>query len=102
MPVVIMVVLNSVYTGKRRFILILSLCLFKRLPPPRSTRTDTLFPYTTLFRSREVQNAFIATRDDAMHLRCQFTARVLMREIPERGDAGMAGECRREIGRAHV
>src|SRR3546814_2323064 len=22
--------------------------------PPRSTRTDTLFPYTTLFRSREV------------------------------------------------
>src|SRR3546814_14248427 len=22
-----------------------------RLPPPRSTRTDTLFPYTTLFRS---------------------------------------------------
>src|SRR3546814_9954878 len=24
-------------------------------PPPRSTRTDTLFPYTTLFRSRVVQ-----------------------------------------------
>src|SRR3546814_21136044 len=24
-----------------------------RLRPPRSTRTDTLFPYTTLFRSRE-------------------------------------------------
>src|SRR3546814_5046564 len=23
--------------------------------PPRSTRTDTLFPYTTLFRSREFQ-----------------------------------------------
>src|SRR3546814_6852659 len=22
--------------------------------PPRSTRTDTLFPYTTLFRSRQV------------------------------------------------
>src|SRR3546814_11942221 len=22
--------------------------------PPRSTRTDTLFPYTTLFRSRDV------------------------------------------------
>src|SRR3546814_2775013 len=22
-------------------------------PPPRSTRTDTLFPYTTLFRSRQ-------------------------------------------------
>src|SRR3546814_2426746 len=25
--------------------------------PPRSTRTDTLFPYTTLFRSRVVQAA---------------------------------------------
>src|SRR3546814_10576485 len=24
------------------------------LPPPRSTRTDTLFPYTTLFRSRAI------------------------------------------------
>src|SRR3546814_8437274 len=23
--------------------------------PPRSTRTDTLFPYTTLFRSREIR-----------------------------------------------
>src|SRR3546814_14230521 len=23
-------------------------------PPPRSTRTDTLFPYTTLFRSQKV------------------------------------------------
>src|SRR3546814_5460519 len=33
-----------------------SLCLFFFLMirrPPRSTRTDTLFPYTTLFRSRE-------------------------------------------------
>src|SRR3546814_7393661 len=25
--------------------------------PPRSTRTDTLFPYTTLFRSGQVANA---------------------------------------------
>src|SRR3546814_14401515 len=25
--------------------------------PPRSTRTDTLFPYTTLFRSRDEQAA---------------------------------------------
>src|SRR3546814_20878359 len=24
-------------------------------PPPRSTRTDTLFPYTTLFRSAETR-----------------------------------------------
>src|SRR3546814_9516636 len=26
--------------------------------PPRSTRTDTLFPYTTLFRSNPVATAF--------------------------------------------
>src|SRR3546814_20162901 len=25
--------------------------------PPRSTRTDTLFPYTTLFRSETIANA---------------------------------------------
>src|SRR3546814_18511493 len=36
--------------------------------PPRSTRTDTLFPYTTLFRSSELRapgtrDALIALRD---------------------------------------
>src|SRR3546814_18079109 len=31
--------------------------------PPRSTRTDTLFPYTTLFRSKSAVEPF--TRDDA-------------------------------------
>src|SRR3546814_19327067 len=31
---------------------ILSLCFLNRRRPPRSTRTDTLFPYTTLVRSR--------------------------------------------------
>src|SRR3546814_16723591 len=33
--------------------------------PPRATRTDTLFPYTTLFRSRgkEVRN-FVHNRED--------------------------------------
>src|SRR3546814_6900418 len=28
------------------------------LRPPRSTRTDTLFPYTTLFRSRALTDAW--------------------------------------------
>src|SRR3546814_2772306 len=27
--------------------------------PPRSTRTDTLFPYTTLFRSNRFEHAFV-------------------------------------------
>src|SRR3546814_15252190 len=31
--------------------------------PPRSTRTDTLFPYTTLFRSRSYPRIAILTAD---------------------------------------
>src|SRR3546814_13240655 len=31
--------------------------------PPRSTRTDTRFPYTTLFRSRSIARAQYASRD---------------------------------------
>src|SRR3546814_20230086 len=33
-----------------------------RRRPPRSTRTDTLFPYTTLFRSHTVVSALLAVR----------------------------------------
>src|SRR3546814_10593064 len=40
-------------------------------PPPRSTRTDTLFPYTTLFRSHHRVGADIAIRQK--HL-CQAVA----------------------------
>src|SRR3546814_3041065 len=34
-----------------------------RRPPPRSTRTDTLFPYTTLFRSSARTPLFAVTAD---------------------------------------
>src|SRR3546814_5288237 len=34
--------------------------------PPRSTRTDTLFPYTTLFRSRGRRGARRRTRPDGL------------------------------------
>src|SRR3546814_2651123 len=47
---------------------VLCLCCFVFLMirrPPRSTRTDTLFPYTTLFRSVVVHEAFV--RDNADH-----------------------------------
>src|SRR3546814_11858732 len=33
--------------------------------PPRSTRTDTLFPYTTLFRSPEQKNSIDARKISA-------------------------------------
>src|SRR3546814_14608476 len=34
--------------------------------PPRSTRTDTLFPYTTLFRSRGQSDQQFAEKDEAV------------------------------------
>src|SRR3546814_3347607 len=35
--------------------------------PPRSTRTDTLFPYTTLFRSRFVGGKAVRPLNDRQH-----------------------------------
>src|SRR3546814_15501841 len=51
--------------------------------PPRSTRTDTLFPYTTLFRSRRHQHA---RRADAA-LRSAVVAEGLL-QAPAIGIAG--------------
>src|SRR3546814_15487604 len=43
--------------------------------PPRSTRTDTLFPYTTLFRSRDRNAGLVGGLDDHRALgRGQFDA----------------------------
>src|SRR3546814_16612203 len=38
--------------------------------PPRSTRTDTLFPYTTLFRSNGVLG-FVGARDSSRRAPCR-------------------------------
>src|SRR3546814_7830614 len=46
------------------FVFIFFLLMIRR--PPRSTRTDTLFPYTTLFRSEEGQHGD-AERDLGNH-----------------------------------
>src|SRR3546814_13052914 len=41
------------------------MCFLMRRRPPRSTRTDTLFPYTTLFLSKRCQICHeIIDRDD--------------------------------------
>src|SRR3546814_5429516 len=40
--------------------------------PPRSTRTDTLFPYTTLFRSHLPR----PDHADCLHLACSFDENV--------------------------
>src|SRR3546814_6884432 len=62
--------------------------------PPRSTRTDTLFPYTTLFRSRGCRTTFLLApvnrlaRDHALDFvavqRLKFKQRVGERmELPD-------------------
>src|SRR3546814_4895290 len=41
--------------------------------PPRSTRTDTLFPYTTLFRSSALQTRYLAPASGPIGTRPHFT-----------------------------
>src|SRR3546814_4467148 len=73
--------------------------------PPRSTRTDTLFPYTTLFRSQFVQpgtqggaflhpSLLIITR--SMDMSTSVMIPVTLEKLPRRQPATV------EIGRAHV
>src|SRR3546814_16189587 len=64
--------------------------------PPRSTRTDTLFPYTTLFRSEIVKEAL------GLHVQIQCSA-----ALNERGDYGKLTGCNKDelaarYGRAKV
>src|SRR3546814_8420145 len=40
-----------------------------RRRPPRSTRADTLFPYTTLFRSRDVERRRLDDREGGLSFR---------------------------------
>src|SRR3546814_13123317 len=50
-------------------------------PPPRSTRTDTLFPYTTLFRSREAGHVIGIARFDRQHVAPHGGGKRRLREI---------------------
>src|SRR3546814_14433265 len=59
--------------------------------PPRSTRTDTLFPYTTLFRSGAGQRTVVD--------QCRLLAMPFVDPAVERVVAGIEFA---EIGRAHV
>src|SRR3546814_4208032 len=52
--------------------------------PPRSTRTDTLFPYTTLFRS---SGEMRRQRDSVLYERAQQPG-LAARRIAQAGDAG--------------
>src|SRR3546814_14531022 len=55
------------------------------LRPPRSTRTDTLFPYTTLFRSTQFSlTEFLAEGHFLRHLRYMKTLYRQRRELLQR------------------
>src|SRR3546814_11383580 len=58
--------------------------------PPRSTRTDTLFPYTTLFRSLAQRRAALAARPRVPADRRRVLAR-RPRAVAERRRTGAAG-----------
>src|SRR3546814_6242873 len=55
--------------------------------PPRSTRTDTLFPYTTLFRSplvgaqREVEGSGVLQQVDALHAAGEALEVVVLQQL---------------------
>src|SRR3546814_10232935 len=56
--------------------------------PPRSTRTDTLFPYTTLFRSRPLKRLELERVADVLfHLPVTRIDRKTVAEL-DAGDAG--------------
>src|SRR3546814_12098338 len=72
--------------------------------PPRSTRTDTLFPYTTLFRSRRNHGP---GGGPGPVRRCAATGRPAgARTRPPDSAVGARGarlkRCGAKIGRAHV
>src|SRR3546814_5396887 len=67
--------------------------------PPRSTRTDTLFPYTTLFRSPSEDRLRRGSMNTALGIinLCSW--------IPDQirdDEKNQAFRCRLQIGRAHV
>src|SRR3546814_18842279 len=90
------------------------------LRPPRPTRTDTLFPYTTLFRSvRAILREKLAitlnlvrydrARADDAHVACkdilqlrQFIKARLAQYAADRGDPGIVRSEERRVGKECV
>src|SRR3546814_17539813 len=57
--------------------------------PPRSTRTDTLFPYTTLFRSQLSQDPSLLAAE-AASMSLFSSARIIKLELSGSGDDSLA------------
>src|SRR3546814_11413930 len=60
------------------------------LRPPRSTRTSTLFPYATLFRSAELRLAARSRERDGARTICHAKARLRGEAHPQIGMAEAA------------
>src|SRR3546814_17688555 len=69
--------------------------------PPRSTRTDTLFPYTTLCRSKAALELHVTPAAVSHQIKAleEVLGIMLFKRSPRRITLTPAGE---EIGRAHV
>src|SRR3546814_1299802 len=81
------------------------LCVFFLMirRPPRSTRTDTLFPYTTLFRSPQPEQRVRHGRQCAARQNVRRRCRGRMESNARPGHQLRRGMAQREeIGRAHV
>src|SRR3546814_6148272 len=63
--------------------------------PPRSTRTDTLFPYTTLFRSHLAERVAGVQRGRILHWVADHFLEVGHQAALARDDAALAGIGRR-------
>src|SRR3546814_13112007 len=75
--------------------------------PPRSTRTATLFPYTTLFRSRRGQQHAIALDEDIAPAAFGYETGFVEKDHFGRAAFGArrvvgGAQAGLEIGRAHV
>src|SRR3546814_15545931 len=71
--------------------------------PPRSTRTDTLFPYTTLFRSDHVRLHLLGRQPKILrHARVAHELGTVAADTVVDEGACTPLQRRPEIGRAHV
>src|SRR3546814_13221319 len=69
-------------------------CLLMVRLPPRSTRTDTLFPYTTLFRSSHCRSRVSHARESSARARSRSPrghARPCYKAASPRRTAGLMG-----------
>src|SRR3546814_8425669 len=68
--------------------------------PPRSTRTDTLFPYTTLFRSKGYLAALRDLQESLGHLNDVAVAEHLLVNLTEQSPPGSgARQMERAVGK---